>query len=81
MRIAVFSDVHGNFEALNTVMDLIDKEQVDRISRKRYQEKNGAVRLWEDGIHGEAATDAAKDVSSAISIRVMQSAEETLIQL
>lgn len=38
MRIAVFSDIHGNFEALNTVMDLIDKEQVDRISRKRYQE-------------------------------------------
>lgn len=22
MRIAVFSDIHGNFEALNTVMDL-----------------------------------------------------------
>ena len=38
MRIAVFSDIHGNFEALNTVMDLIDKEQVDRISRKRFQE-------------------------------------------
>ena len=37
--------------------------------------------LWEDGIHGEAATDAAKDVSSAISIRVMQSAEEIPIQL
>ena len=31
MRIAVFSDIHGNFEALNTVMDLIGKEQVDRI--------------------------------------------------
>lgn len=30
MRIAVFSDVHGNFEALNTVMDLIGKEQVDQ---------------------------------------------------
>ena len=43
--------------------------------------KNGAVRLWEDGIHGEAATDAAKGVSSAIAIRVMQSAEETPIQL
>ena len=28
MRIAVFSDIHGNFEALNTVMDLIGKEQV-----------------------------------------------------
>ena len=42
---------------------------------------NEVVRLWEDGIHGEAATDAAKGVSSAISIRVMQSAEETPIQL
>lgn len=30
MRIAVFSDIHGNFEALNTVMDLIGKEQVDQ---------------------------------------------------
>ena len=30
MKIAVFSDVHGNFEALNTVIDMIKKEQVDR---------------------------------------------------
>ena len=29
MRIAVFSDIHGNFEAINSVMDLIGKEQVD----------------------------------------------------
>ena len=50
-------------------------------SQKTSRMKNGAVRLWEDGIHGEAATDAAKGVSSAISIRVMHSAEETPIQL
>lgn len=30
MKIAVFSDIHGNFETLNTVMDLIGKEQVDQ---------------------------------------------------
>lgn len=30
MRIAVFSDIHGNFEALNSVIGLIDKEQVDK---------------------------------------------------
>ena len=31
MKIAVFSDIHGNFEALNSVIKLIDKEQVDKI--------------------------------------------------
>ena len=30
MKIAVFSDVHGNFEALNTVIEMIEKEQVDQ---------------------------------------------------
>lgn len=30
MRIAVFSDIHGNFEALNSVIKLIDKEQADK---------------------------------------------------
>lgn len=30
MKIAVFSDVHGNFEALNTVIGMIEKEQVDQ---------------------------------------------------
>lgn len=30
MKIAVFSDVHGNFEALNTVLEMIEKEQVDQ---------------------------------------------------
>lgn len=29
-RIAVFSDVHGNFDALRAVLDLIEKEQVDQ---------------------------------------------------
>lgn len=38
------------------------------------------MKIWEDGIRGEAATDAAKDVSSAISIRVMQSVELIPIQ-
>ena len=30
MKIAVFSDIHGNFEALNSVTELIDKEHVDK---------------------------------------------------
>ena len=33
------------------------------------------MNIWEDGIRGEGATDVAKDVNSAISIRVMQSVE------
>lgn len=31
MKIAVFSDIHGNFEALNSVIELIGNEQVDKI--------------------------------------------------
>lgn len=30
MKIAVFSDIHGNLEALNSVIELIGKEQVDK---------------------------------------------------
>lgn len=30
MKIAVFSDIHGNFDALNSVTEQIDKEHVDK---------------------------------------------------
>jgi predicted phosphodiesterase len=31
MRVAVFSDIHGNIHALKTVLDDIDRQTVDRI--------------------------------------------------
>ena len=33
------------------------------------------MNIWGDGIRGEAATDVAKDVNFAISIRGMQGVE------
>ena len=31
MKIALFSDVHGNLQALNAVLDSIKEEKVDKI--------------------------------------------------
>lgn len=49
MKIAVFSDIHGNFEALTSVIDLIGKEQVDQtiFIGDIFQRGNGEIECLE----------------------------------
>ena len=49
MKIAVFTDVHGNFKALKTVLERIKKKNADRRVVCRTQGRSNHL-VWQGGL-------------------------------